>query len=88
MTFPSTEELQRLLDEATPGTWEWDETVGLSLYSEDVEGKGRDIIKCAARSYPDEADAEIIAMSRVLAAEVIRLRKENEELTKLRFDHH
>lgn len=80
MTVPSTEELQRLLNEATPGPWEWDETVGLSLYFEDAEGKGRDIIKCAARSYPDEADAEIIAHSRAIAAEVIRLREEIKSL--------
>lgn len=86
MTVPSTEELQRLLDEATPGDWQWDETVGLSLYFEDAEGKGRDIIKCAARSYPDEADAEIIALAPSLAAEVIRLRQGINDLKKAHVD--
>ena len=83
MTLPSTEELQRLLDEATPGEWKWDGTVRRSLYSKDAEGKGRDIMKCAALLYPDEADAEIIALAPVLAAEVIRLREAIETVAQI-----
>lgn len=86
MTLPSTEELQRLLDAATPGEWKWDGTVRRSLYSKDAEGKGREIIKCAALLYPDEADAEIIAHSRAIAAEVIRLRQGINDLKKAHVD--
>ena len=48
--------------------------------------------ECGSRidsdGYYREDDLDLAALSCVLAAEVIRLREENEELTKLRFDHH
>lgn len=82
MTVPSIEELQRLLDEATPGPWVASKsgyigsvTAGTMIHDGQVLGDTAE-------------DTSLIALAPVLAAEVIRLREENEELTKLRFDHH
>ena len=92
MAVPSTEELQRLLDEATPGPWylHEDETGDPDgTYLHEAEG-----VMCIAitpigsGSDYREDDLDLAALAPVLAAEVIRLREENEELTKLRFDHH
>lgn len=86
MNLPSTEELQRLIDETPNGVWraeidesdEWWNVIPCGLggsHTPIAEGMSQPV-------------AELTAESRALAAEVIRLREENEELAKLRFDHH
>ena len=87
MTLPSTEELQRLLDEATPGPWylhedETGDPDGTYLHDE----KG---VMCIAitpigsGSDYRKDDLDLAALAPVLAAEVIRLQKENERLTRI-----
>lgn len=102
MTLPSTEELQRLLDESTPGNWqfqdheEWEHVAGpeyppqkvMTEHAVEVDGVPLfwSYNDSLLEDYPGNLD--LAALAPVLAAEVIRLREENEELTKLRFDHH
>ena len=94
----STEELQRLLDEATPGEWAIDEETGRIYSQKDgVIISGIDLYQKIDPEYSEtepwidwhrEVDGFFASHGPDFAAEVIRLREENEELTKLRFDHH
>lgn len=97
MTVPSSEELQRLLDEATPGDWqfqdheEWEHIAGpeyppqkvMTEHVVEVDGVplfwsyNDDLLE----DYP--GNLRIAALSRDLAAEVIRLREENDRLTRI-----
>lgn len=116
MTVPSTEELQRLLDTAKPGDWqfqgheEWEHVAGqeyppqqvMIAHAVEVDGvplfwnSNDDVLE----DYP--GNIRIAALAPVLAAEVIRLREENQRmqervnkhaqdalrLTKYLHDHH
>lgn len=86
MNLPSTEELQRLLDETPHETWRAEIDEGNEWWNVVPSRFGGSHTPIAEGM--SQPVAELVAESRVLAAEVIRLRKENEELTKLRFDHH
>ena len=100
MTVPSTEELQRLLDETPHETWRAEIDEGNEWWNV-VPSRfgGSHTLIAVGMSQPV---AELMAESRVLAAEVIRLREENERmqervnkhaqdalrLTKFLHDHH
>lgn len=106
MTVPSTEELQQLLDAATPGEWylhedEMGDPDGTYLHdTKDVMCIA--ITPIGSGSDYRENDLDLAALAPVLAAEVIRLREENERmkervnkhaqdalrLTKYLHDHH
>ncbi|WP_312588579.1 hypothetical protein [Corynebacterium dentalis] len=116
MTVPSTEELQWLLDAATPGEWqfqdheEWEHVAGPEYPPQQVmiaHGVEVDGVALFGRSNDDlledyPGNLRIAALAPVLAAEVIRLREENERmqervnkhaqdalrLTKFLYDHH
>lgn len=78
MTVPSTEELQRLLDKATPGEWRmYDDTDLPKIYG--VQTTDGEPICIDGTSQ----DCQIIQFTCDLAAEVIRLRKENGHLTRI-----
>lgn len=119
MTVPSTEELQRLLDEATPGEWEYREEPHCPCMAD------QDVADALGTSYPEDlfkrpgcseasaenyschtqltitgkedgvwahnppyhevnpGDMKLAALAPVLAAEVLRLQKENERLTRI-----
>lgn len=86
MTVPSNGELQRLLDETPDETWRAEIDEGNEWWNVVPSRFGGNHTLIAEGM--SQSVAELTAESRVLAAEVIQLRKENEELNKLRFDHH
>ena len=83
MTLPSNEELQRLLDEATPGYWIKGvemRTGEITIATTDMDA---DRLTVLDTSNCTEENASLIALAPVLAAEVIRLREENKRLTQI-----
>ena len=78
MTLPSTEELQRLLDETPHETWRAEIDEGNEWWNvAPSRFGGSHTLIAEGMSQPV---AELMAESRVLAAEVIRLREENERM--------
>ena len=72
MNLPSTEELQRLLDEATPGEWEPRSDPDWGFI--DIHGvQSQDGEPVCIDGTPQ--DCIVLALAPVLAAEVIRLRE-------------
>ena len=80
MTAPSTEELQRLLDQATPGEW----IKGVEMNTGEITIATTDMdaprLTVLDSSNCTVANASLIALAPELAAEVIRLRKSIETL--------
>ena len=96
MNLPSTEELQRLLDEATPGPWStieerYTDRDGKTIYHPEgiVAGAIEDDLPVmwntdgAVDWTSEPGNPRLAALAPVLAAEVIRLREENERLTRI-----
>lgn len=81
MTVPSTEELHRLLNEATPGEWR--------MYADTDLPKIYGVQTTAGEPICIDGtpqDCQIIQFTRVLAAEVIRLRQGINDLKKAHVD--
>lgn len=81
MTVPSTEELQRLLNDTPDETWRAEIDEGREWWNVVPSHFGGSHTPIA-EGMPQPV-AELMAESRVLAAEVIRLREENERLTRI-----
>lgn len=81
MTTPSTEELQRLLDETPHETWRAEIDEGNEWWNVAPSRFGGSHTPIAEGM--SQPVAELTAESRALAAEVIRLQKENERLTRI-----
>lgn len=93
--LPSNEELQRLLDQATPGPWStieerYTDRDGKPIYHPDgiVAGAIEDDLPVMWNSdgavdwTSEPGNPRLAALAPVLAAEVIRLREENDEMRR------
>lgn len=76
----TTAEWEDLLDGTTPGPWAW-ETGEKVVYRHELLGAGDlPILKCGALRWPDEGDEALIAAVPEAVAELVRIRRELEQL--------